>query len=470
MSAPGGPEKESDSQYPSDGYYRELQTAGWVDGPSRLPEQAARSEHLAVVEESNGAQRAFTTQFVRNGLENGSQCLYIRTEDAAPERSSGEFDVDTADTEGEIVPRSVSKMVPGPDGAETDEFLGSLRETIEEVSSSDERTRVVIEMAGLMEMVPFHVLLTYEVRLSELCQKTDSIVLSRFQRENIPSMKVTELLRAYPYIVADGTVCYNTEYLSPAEYFSPRRSDHEVERGVETLVEQTETRLHLDEVERQNDRLKVFANSISHDLRNPLQTAIGRAELLPDDDEQVQVVRDALERMDRIIQDGVQMVEGEEVTDSETASIEDLANQCWGVMNGQDAELTVTEDIGVTGDRSRIQQLLENLFRNSIKYGGTSPSIRVGPIEPIHLSTRADTDEGYTGFFVEDDGPGIPEDRRTEIFELGESGGDGTGYGLTIVKEIAEAHGWTIRVSSSRDGGARFEITGVDTCPTGSRD
>ena len=67
------------------------------------------------------------------------------------------------------------------------------------------------------------------------------------------------------------------------------------------------------------------------------------------------------------------------------------------------------------------------------------------------------------GFAVEDDGPGIPVDAADSVFELGHSSDrDGTGIGLYIVDTIAAAHGWDVSVTTGRDGGARFEFTGVD--------
>ncbi|WP_321169083.1 sensor histidine kinase [Halorubrum sp. CBA1125] len=66
------------------------------------------------------------------------------------------------------------------------------------------------------------------------------------------------------------------------------------------------------------------------------------------------------------------------------------------------------------------------------------------------------------GFFIEDDGPGIPEETRDRVFEAGyTTAGEGTGYGLKIVNEIVVAHRWEITVTDSDEGGARFEITGV---------
>jgi signal transduction histidine kinase len=67
------------------------------------------------------------------------------------------------------------------------------------------------------------------------------------------------------------------------------------------------------------------------------------------------------------------------------------------------------------------------------------------------------------GFYVADTGFGIPESDRMEVFEAGYSTSeDGTGFGLRIVKQIVDAHGWDITVTESNQGGARFDITGVE--------
>ena len=86
------------------------------------------------------------------------------------------------------------------------------------------------------------------------------------------------------------------------------------------------------------------------------------------------------------------------------------------------------------------------------------------------LSADARTDDseaagesgGPVGFYVEDDGPGIPPGDRDAVFEWGYSSTlEGTGFGLAIVREVAEAHGWSVSATESDAGGARFEVTGV---------
>jgi signal transduction histidine kinase len=70
--------------------------------------------------------------------------------------------------------------------------------------------------------------------------------------------------------------------------------------------------------------------------------------------------------------------------------------------------------------------------------------------------------ESDGGFYVADDGPGIPEAERERIFEAGYSTADeGTGFGLRIVEQVVDAHGWEVTVTESEQGGARFDVTGV---------
>ncbi|MDY7083447.1 MAG: ATP-binding protein, partial [Halobacteria archaeon] len=114
-------------------------------------------------------------------------------------------------------------------------------------------------------------------------------------------------------------------------------------------------------------------------------------------------------------------------------------------------------------DRGRLLHVFENLFRNSVEHGGNDVTIRVGDLPDIHEETDEEDDDQRYGFFIEDDGPGIPEEERDDVLEHGyTTSSSGTGFGLSIVRSIVEAHGWEIDVSESEEGGARFEITGVE--------
>jgi signal transduction histidine kinase len=202
------------------------------------------------------------------------------------------------------------------------------------------------------------------------------------------------------------------------------------------------------ELRRQNERLERFAHVVSHDLRNPLGVAQGRVELI-DDEEHAPIVADNLDRMEAIIDDVLTLArEGQAVEETEPVKLDVLAANCWANVETADAELSVADGVVIHADGGRLQQLLENLLRNSIEHVGDDVAITIGALPD--------------GFFVADDGPGIDPDNRDEIFEAGyTTNPDGTGFGLNIVKEIAAAHGWDVAIAEGEDGGARFEFTGV---------
>ena len=106
---------------------------------------------------------------------------------------------------------------------------------------------------------------------------------------------------------------------------------------------------------------------------------------------------------------------------------------------------------------------MENLIGNAVDHGGESVTVVVGSISPMYTTTRAGNPLP-AGFYLADDGPGIPEAERERVFETGyTTGDDGTGFGLNIVQAVATAHGWAVGISDSAGGGTRFDITGIDT-------
>ncbi|QUJ74337.1 PAS domain S-box protein (plasmid) [Haloarcula marismortui ATCC 33800] len=204
-------------------------------------------------------------------------------------------------------------------------------------------------------------------------------------------------------------------------------------------------------LQRRNRRLDEFASVVSHDLRNPLNVAEGNLELLRKTcaSDRIDNIEHALTRMNNLIEDLLQLARADDqVNNTEAIDLVDLSTDCWQTVKTADATLRGQIDRSVQADRSRLAQLLENLFRNAIEHGGQHVTITVG--------------ESADGFYVEDNGPGIPEDERGAVFEAGyTTTQDGTGFGLSIVNQVVEAHGWNIQVTESSAGGARFEITGV---------
>jgi signal transduction histidine kinase len=250
-----------------------------------------------------------------------------------------------------------------------------------------------------------------------------------------------------------GTLCFaDTDERNEAFTDTQRTFVELLTRWVSYELERQRARAQL---QRERDRLEEFASVVSHDLRNPLQTASGRAELLAEtvDSEHVPPLERALSRMEALIEDLLTLArDGMEVEALEEVDVATLADEAWKTTDSATATLRVDPDrLRIRADRSRLRQLFENLFRNSVEHGGDEVTITVGALP-----------DGR-GFYVADDGPGIPPDEREAVFDAGYTSSEsGTGFGLSIVKQIAEAHGWTVSATDADDGGARFEVTGVE--------
>jgi len=218
-------------------------------------------------------------------------------------------------------------------------------------------------------------------------------------------------------------------------------------------------------LERKNEQLDRFAGMISHDLRNPLTVAAGRLNLAQEefDSEDLDAVEEAHDRMETMIGDLLTLAKtGETIDDTERCSLAAIARDAWGNadVGGCELEASIPETAGIIADRDRLLHVFENLYRNAADHNETPVTVRVGL-----LDGRESTADGSqrTGFFVEDSGHGIPAEQRATVFDEGYTTSSvGSGYGLSIVRDIVEAHGGAVRASSGPDGGARFEMTGLN--------
>ncbi|RXK49279.1 hybrid sensor histidine kinase/response regulator [Halorientalis pallida] len=243
----------------------------------------------------------------------------------------------------------------------------------------------------------------------------------------------------------------------------------------------TERKRRERELKRQNARLDEFAAVVSHDLRNPLNVAIGSLELGrrsgdPVDFDRVEMAHG---RMNALISDLLELARnGKRVEETTTIHLGTVLESVWGAVHTERATLeSAVGDFQVEADNHRLSQLLQNLLANAVQHGSTSPPSRTAEDatapdaadvadETPDATVRVGVLETDAGFYVADDGPGIPTEERSAVFEHGYSTSSrGTGFGLSIVRSIAEAHGWTVRVRDSATGGARFEVV-VD--PNGS--
>jgi nitrogen-specific signal transduction histidine kinase len=236
-------------------------------------------------------------------------------------------------------------------------------------------------------------------------------------------------------------------------YFSvtSERINEDQPGSVILLRDVTALKRREQQLERKNQQLDEFASFVTHDLRNPLTVANLSLEAADSiDDDSIEKVKDAHQRMEQMIADVREIARIDRASlDPDRVDLAAVASRAWDQVETGDARLSLPENARVKADEQYLLHVFENLFRNSIEHGGTDAAITVGVLAG--------------GFYVEDDGPGIPESERADVLDYGYSTAEGGGFGLAIVKNVAEVHGWEVTVTESEEGGARFEFTAVET-------
>jgi signal transduction histidine kinase len=224
----------------------------------------------------------------------------------------------------------------------------------------------------------------------------------------------------------------------------------------------------------QLDRMKdEFVLTASHELRSPLTSVQGFAELLllereklaPQQAETVEVILDNTRHLVRLLNDLLDLARSDAgrltIRPEPTAAanlIEDAARMMRAQFDTRDQELHLeieTDLPWVDADRDRIRQVLVNLLTNANEY--------CPPRARVELKARAVDAE--VEIDVIDNGPGIPEQQLEHIFERftrGDAGETqrvgGTGLGLAISKSLIELHGGTIAAESAPGQGSTFYI------------
>ena len=295
-------------------------------------------------------------------------------------------------------------------------------------------------------------------RAEELLQASEEELLGEKLWEQYPeAADIDEVQDAFQTAMETQLPQSYELYFEPLE-FHVEATVYPSQSGVSVYFRDiTDQRTYEREIEQKNERLEEFARVISHDLRNPLNIARGRLALAKEEfeSEDLDTVDTALDRMEQLIENTLSLVRKGDIIDSTApVDLDDAVESAWAMVEGtgEHDECLQLESSGsetIQADYDRLCQLFENLFRNAIEHSDGDVTVRVGRLDD--------------GLYIEDNGPGIPEDAREEVFQVGNSTSpEGTGFGLSIVKNIAEAHGWEITITEATAGGARFEITGVE--------
>jgi PAS domain S-box-containing protein len=262
----------------------------------------------------------------------------------------------------------------------------------------------------------------------------------------------------------DGTEFWSEVQISPIA-----DEDGEVSNFVGFQQDISERKRKERHLERQLKQFERFGGVLSHDLKSPLTAAKGRIKMAQEEyeDEHLERANEALERVESLIEDLADVMrEGELVNDIGEVSLEETAREVWETVASGNEDVTLeVEDSLIRADEDALARLLENLLRNAVEHGSTGNRTEsddavehAGPDAHVKVGALPD------GFYVEDDGPGIPPDERDGVFGFGHTAKEeeGHGVGLASVRQIAVAHGWEVGVTEGEEGGARFEIKDVE--------
>ena len=291
---------------------------------------------------------------------------------------------------------------------------------------------------------------------AHLTDQTPYSVEYRFRKED----------GSYVWVHAEGQALWDEQgqpirVAGSVEDISLRKtSEIERERLIEKLAES-------------NEGLEHFAFVCSHDLQEPLRIIRSFSERLQ------QHMGDSLEGDDKaqlyfkFIVDGAaraQVLIADILTysrvDNDTQSLEEVnaeslveaVKQHLQIGFDEDERQVTFDDLPlISGNKTQIYQLLQNLINNGLKYqpAGLTPTVHVSAV---------DDGLGCWQFTVKDNGIGIEPRYQQQIFEVfkrlhGQGEFSGTGVGLAICKKVVERHGGRLWVESEKDEGASFHFT-----------
>jgi hypothetical protein len=219
------------------------------------------------------------------------------------------------------------------------------------------------------------------------------------------------------------------------------------------------------------DRAKnSFLSTISHELQTPLTSIRGFSDLLTRDAHTGEPAREyasriarnasALSKLINELLEFSRLERGQMFLSREPLSISELAlqavDQLGPVLDGYDVQLEVETDVVACADPDAVTRILTNLLANAVKFSSAGSVVRVAVTRNGNGAVLS----------VADEGPGVPDDERDQVFDRFFRGGrpevaetSGTGIGLAVVKELAQRMGGSVSVENREPRGAIFTVT-----------
>ncbi|MFX0181735.1 MAG: PAS domain S-box protein [Candidatus Hodarchaeota archaeon] len=222
-------------------------------------------------------------------------------------------------------------------------------------------------------------------------------------------------------------------------YCNPITSEDNVTgiRGI--VIDITQLKRAEDKLRRQKEELSEFAHFIAHDINNCLTTIEGYTQLLDLEYDETHIIIKQIEYMKNLLQRSLILADaGVAVDKNEYVNLDTLVERV--------AEVTIPKDIMFTHDnlptvlcdKEKLAQVFKNIFENAIIHG-----------QPQNIEIKLTKDDKNMIILINNDGIPIPTNIRVKIFDYGFTTLKGSmGLGLSIVRKIIEAHGWSITVQS----------------------
>jgi light-regulated signal transduction histidine kinase (bacteriophytochrome) len=218
--------------------------------------------------------------------------------------------------------------------------------------------------------------------------------------------------------------------------------------------------------ERARAELQRFASVASHDLAEPLRTVSGFASLVRERYENrldasgemfLRYIVDGTVSMQRLLDGMTSWAQvGRDGTAREPVDLDEVLRRVVHDLDSRIDETEATVLVGdlptVVGDQTQLTELFQNLVANALKFTAD---------EPPYVAIEAERIEAGWRIVVADRGPGVPADKREEIFGMfarGKGSAAGTGVGLAVCAKIADNHDGGIRVEENPDGGSLFVV------------
>jgi two-component system, NtrC family, sensor histidine kinase HydH len=273
------------------------------------------------------------------------------------------------------------------------------------------------------------------------------------------AMEMEKYLEVLLYNVVGGI----TGFLSQQE----RSRREQLEESYQKLQGQSELIIRIEEQLRRAERLSALGELsaiLAHEIRNPLASIRGTAEILMEEGASAESKAEFLaillkesDRLNRVVEDFLRMARPEPAAKKQCNVNEELENivtllSAEARAHKVELQLVASPVPELIADPEKLRQAFMNIILNGIQACSTKGR--------VVISTLLNRDSGSIEIRFSDNGPGIGADAVAKIFEpFFTTKGSGTGLGLPITKKIVEGHGGTLEVESNPGDGATFKVT-----------